>query len=112
MKIRIIETGKTEELSIIDPKSGTNWINDLMGNHGALPEYDDEDDCYLMQQESFEWWDKLVDDYQAADNRRHNLLQRLDEEKRDKFVAEITDTDVDLEDLPTIINNICDEYTN
>lgn len=111
MKIKIIETGKIEELNIIDPKSGVNWINDLMGNHGALPEYDEDSDYYLMSLNDFEWWDNLIDAYQSADNRHHDLLSRLDEKSLNNFVVEIEDnTAVDLEDLPRVIHFICDKY--
>lgn len=36
MKFYIIETKKTEELTLIDPKSGVDYISDYIGNTGAF----------------------------------------------------------------------------
>lgn len=53
MKFIINETGKQEELSIIDTKTGMDWSNDLIGNSGAVGqyiEYDDVEDAYRINQ--------------------------------------------------------------
>lgn len=110
MDITITETGATEELTIIDPESGVNWINDLMGNHGALPEYNDEDNTYHMIQEDFDWWDNLVKEYQTADNRYQELLNSLNGDDYDRLLAEVQDLGCDLEDYPGFLNQICDNY--
>ena len=57
MDVKIIETGEMESLSIID--NGINWINDLMGNHEALPDREVDEDGYetgnyLMEKEEYE----------------------------------------------------------
>jgi len=112
MKIRILETGEIEELSLIDPKSGVDWIRDLMGNHDAVPLIDEKTDEYCMDQENFDWWDNLITSYQVADNRYHGLKQSLDGEAYNRLVEEYETIDVDLEDFPTVLDEVCDQFDN
>jgi hypothetical protein len=109
MKVKINETGKIEKLEIIDPKSGVNWINDLMGNHDALPEYDDEEDVCLIDQDEYDWWKNLTTTLEAAENRYSELRaessdpNQLDDNKND-FCG-----NCDLEDLPGLLNQFCNQ---
>lgn len=107
MDIFITETGKTEQLSIIDAASGVDWICDLLGNHDALPEYDEETDSYRMDQEVFDWWKNLTAAYQAADNRCHELLSLAPNEDMQKSLHEIS---ADLGSYPEAVNSLCDSY--
>lgn len=110
MEIRIIETGEKAELSIIDSKSGVNWINDLMGNHNDLPEYDDDVDRYVMDQESYDWWKDLTTRYQAADDRYHELLGTIENDEYESLLDAAQNINCDLEDLPSLLEGLCDEY--
>ena len=111
MEITIIETGEREKLSIIDRKSGCDWTNDLLGNHNALPDYNDDDGTYHMSQDSYDWWDDLIDKYQLADDRYNAILQNLESADHDNLISACQDINCDLEDLPGYINAICDEYS-
>jgi len=107
MKIKIIETGKEVELNIIDPKSGCDWVSDLMGNHNELPAIEEDEDGYdtgfhLMTQEGFDWWKDLTVSLEKAEDRLYRLDYNEDE-KND------TIGNCDLEDLPNYINQFCDE---
>lgn len=112
MDITIIETGEQKTLSIIDPKSGCDWTQDLMGNHGALPEYDDDTDSYQMSIDDFEWWDDLIERYQAADDRYHAIASDLDWEERAEFEEMVSSHTggVDLETHPDALQQACDEW--
>jgi hypothetical protein len=112
MDVTIIETGEQEELGIIDPKSGVNWINDLMGNYGALPEYDGETGTYKMTREEFNWWAALTKRYQAADNRYHRLEKDLDDDKSAELIEAAHSINVDLEDFPAALQDVCDQFEN
>jgi hypothetical protein len=114
MKVRIIETGKDEELSIIDPKTGMDWINDLMGNHDALPEYDEEADRHLMNQEDLDWWADLVERYQTADDRLYEIIMGIEDEWRilQSFMDDVHSINCDLENYPERLNQVCDEFEN
>lgn len=107
MEIIITETGEKEELTLIDPKSGVNWINDLMGNHDALPDRNDEG-YHLMDQENYDWWADLVTRYQAADNKYHDLLNSLTGDDYDALLDAGQNINVDLENHPEALNAICD----
>ena len=111
MDIKIIETGAIEELSIIDPKSGVDWINDLMGNHDCLPEIDD-DGYGLMSQAEYDWWRNLTTEYQAADYRYHDLLSNLDEDASARLFEDANHINTDLEGYPCALQMICDDYDN
>lgn len=108
MKITIIETSEKEELKIIDPESGVNWANDLLGNHGALPDYDD--DTYHMSQADYDWWDDLITDYQAADDILSDIMSELNEDDQDLANKEIYEIDCDLADYHGMVNQFCDQY--
>lgn len=67
MKFIINETGKIEDLTIIDTKTGTDWSNDLIGNSGAIGayiHYDDAADAYRINQEDFNWWSEYISMYE------------------------------------------------
>lgn len=108
MNITIIETGNKETLSIIDPKSGMDWANDLLGNHNAAPEYDEATDSYFMSQEDFCWWSDLINRYQAADDRFYEIAKNLAPEDREEL--ELLVQDVDLENHPEALHAACDEW--
>ena len=79
MKIVITETSAAETLSIIDPKSGVNYIADFIGNTGALNDgqftWDDKRDAYACTQDTFDWWKSVVTANQALDDRINALVQ-------------------------------------
>ena len=110
MDIKIIETKEIETLDIIDPSTGINWINDLMGNHNALPKFDDMTGFYLMKKEDFDWWQELTESYQEADDRFYLLIRELDEDAADQLLNDGQNINCDLEDLPSCLNQLCDEY--
>lgn len=74
MKVIIKETGKEEELSLIDPKDGIDYAADFIDIHqnGEFV-YDDEQDAYLTSQDDYEWWAKVIADNQALENRVYAL---------------------------------------
>lgn len=109
MEITIIETGEKKELVIIDPKTRIQWTNDLLGNHAALPDYND-DGTYHIPQDDYDWWYDLINNYQAADNRRHEIICGLDEDASGAMSDELQNINCDLEDLPYCIGQICDKY--
>lgn len=109
MNVTIIETGKNETLSITDPKSGMDWTNDLLGNHGALPEYNDETDSYHMSQDDYEWWSDLIERYQTADNRYHELRHSLPGEEAEALEEAAHSINCDLENHPEALQAVCDE---
>jgi hypothetical protein len=85
MLVRITETGATESLSIIDPRSGCDWVIDYIGNAGAFEDgqfrrskVDDEMEC---DQDTFDWWQNQIERQQAADYRIHALCDEHGSER-------------------------------
>jgi len=111
MNIIIKETGKVETLSIIDPKTGVNYISDFIGNQGALSDgqftFDENKDGWVADQATFDWWDKVVDDNQKLVD-RVSLLSA--EHGAESVYAAITEAgNVDLEDHAANINQALDD---
>ena len=90
MKIIIKETSAIQTLSIIDPKSGVDYIADFIGNTGALIDgqfrWDEERDAYVCDQATFEWWDAVVTANQALANRLHALALEHGSEAVDEVI--------------------------
>jgi len=111
MKIIIKETYAIETLSIIDPKSGVDYISDFIGNTGALIdgqfEWDEDRDAYVCDQETFDWWSTVVTANQALDDRINALVQ----EHGSETVYEVIHAagSVDLEDHAPNVNQALDE---
>lgn len=109
MNIIIKETGKQEVLELIDRKSGVNSVIDLIGNHGALDQfdYDSDNNVYVCDQITFDWWAKVVADQQALEDR----IAELKDEYGSGAVYEAIGNagDCDLEDQAAAINAALDE---
>ncbi|MCK5612886.1 hypothetical protein KAR91_64025 [Candidatus Pacearchaeota archaeon] len=110
MEIKIKETGEIESLGIVDPKTGVNWINDLMGNHNALPDNDDVTGYYSMSQTDFDWWDDLVSRLSAAEDQYNNLLNYIDDKNYENLQSDYESINCDLEDRPQLIIDVCKQY--
>lgn len=109
MEIKIKESGKIEEITLIDNLSGLNWENDLLSNYNAAMEYDEDNDVYIMEQDEYDWWSDLVERYQAADNRYHNMLQKTDDyEGLQEHMFNMGTCD--LENTPENMESLLDEW--
>lgn len=81
MNVKIKETGKIENLSIIDRNTGVDWVNDLIGNAGALSdgqfEWSEEDDAYLVSQAEYDWWSLYISDTYTTEEEVEALADEL-----------------------------------
>ena len=79
MQIIIDDTSEIETLSIIDPKTGVDYIADFIGNTGALSDgqfcWDQDRNVYICDQDTFNWWSTVVTANQALDYRINDLEQ-------------------------------------
>ncbi|MDD5330220.1 MAG: hypothetical protein PHX38_09460 [Sulfuricella sp.] len=111
MKIIIKETSAVETLSIIDPKSGVDYIYDFIGNAGALIdgqfEWDEDRDAYVCDQETFDWWDTVVTANQSLEDRIHELVHERGFET--VYAVIHAAGSVDLEDHAANVNQALDE---
>lgn len=80
MNIKIEETGEIKSLSIVD-RNGTDWTQDLLGNAGALSDGQfvaQDDGTYLADQDTYDWWDKYIQDHRQTETDIDNLATELD----------------------------------
>ena len=77
MKIIIDGTGEEKELSLINPRFGTDFVLDFIGNEGAFADgqfrHDKDLDVYRCSRATFEWWQEVVSDNQQLSDRIHAL---------------------------------------
>ena len=115
MKIKIKETGKIENLSIIDPKSGVNWISDFIGNADGFAQFEkeiDEDgdatEYWICDQSTFDWWDKVVDEYQNLEDRIEEMKNEYGRDLVDQIVRDNYNNDMDLH--PSQVNEALNHF--
>lgn len=110
MKLYIKETGKIETLSIIDPKTGCDYIFDFVGNTGAFDrefkKTDNENVDFAISQADYNWWEKVVADNQALENR---IAELAAEHGYGRVMDAVTSTNSDLEDYAATANAALDE---
>ena len=108
MEIRIKETGEIEELTIIDPKTGIDWSEDLVGDDDNITF---DGDHIMCDQETYDWWTDLIERYQAADNRLHEIRTGMDNDARERlgeFLEQIAGCD--LENYPEVLEDMLDRW--
>ena len=71
----------SEELSIIDYKTGMDWIVDLLGNAGIHK--DAETDAVTMDREEFDWWVEYINGYVSTEREIAELAEQADVEVSD-----------------------------
>ena len=88
MKIKVIETGKEVELKFIDPITGIDHIEDVVGVNDSfgdpskgnigweVGEYGDV--AYQAKAETVEWWQRYIDDYNTTADEISALADELD----------------------------------
>ena len=109
MRVLIRETGEIDELVITDAKTGLAWTGDFVGNAGAFIDgqfvYDEDEDYYVADQDTFDWWENVAGEYEKADYAKKEFLDSIeDEDARIKYDLMIQDAcNCDLEYMP---NNI------
>lgn len=109
MKIKIVETGEIETLSMMQPGNGCDWSEDFIGNAGGFEKdfvYDHETGIYTAEQETFNWWDKVVSAHRALEERIYDLKQEHGSDAVHEAIGDAGNTD--LEDMPAAINAALD----
>lgn len=109
MNILIEKTQKIETLSLIDPKTGIDYIADFIGQYiDTMDEFcwDDENNAYICTKESFLWWSKVVADNQALEYRIHYLKEKHGYEAVETVINNAGS--VDLDDQANNLNDALD----
>lgn len=90
MQVIIKETGIRENLTLIDHKTGMDWVKDLIGNHDALGSQfikNEEQDAWEVSQEDYDWWESVIANMQKLDNRIERISKMDTEENVYEVVA-------------------------
>lgn len=110
MKLFIKETSAIGTLSIIDPRTGCDYIFDFVGNTGAFDrefeKTDDENADFAISQADYDWWAKVVTDNQALEYRIDELVA---EYGYNRVMDAVTSISSDLEDYAAGANAALDE---
>ncbi|WP_245864469.1 hypothetical protein [Paenibacillus donghaensis] len=111
MNVKINGTDKTATLSMFNDNTGVDSVVDFVGNYDALADgkfvYDDETGTYSTDQDTFDWWDKVITDNKLLEERIADLKVKHDPEAVDEVVH--ASADVDLEDMAAAVNKALDE---
>ena len=88
MRFYIVDKNVFEELELIDPKTGIDWVCDFIGNSGAIADneccknttsyivWDDEKGAYLIDSENFEWWENIVAEMQLFELKKYKIEKK------------------------------------
>lgn len=111
MQIIINETNAHETLTMNHPGTDVDCVTDFVGNNGALADgqfvRDDDADAYRCDQETYEWWARVISEHEALEERIYELR---DEHGWDAVQDAIGNAaDCDLEDIPANVNAALDE---
>ena len=95
MKIIITETGSTDTLSLVDRKTGQDYVADFVAGYDDFSQ-DEEGNLVVKTQAVFNWWQKVIEDRQELEDRIADMVEKYG---RDTIYREIEDfPQVDLED--------------
>lgn len=111
MNVIIRETNERHTLSIIAPDSGIDYVQDFIGNTGALIDgqfvYDEDVEAYTCDPDTYEWWSKVCADNEALEERIYQLKQEHGSDAVDSAIG--NSALCDLEDLAASVNTALDE---
>jgi hypothetical protein len=110
-KMKILVNSEVKELEIVDPKTGCNWEEDLIGNYDGFDGFDDEREMKTMTPETFDWWACYISAEQDLRDRAKALRDNLDNDDQEKFdQAMIVAGDNDIEQMQYSQIQILEEW--
>lgn len=76
MQIIVKETNQAATLTLIDRKTGVNYVADYIGNTGALGrEFERVGDDWYISQDDFNWWDAVIAKQQQSNDLQAEYLE-------------------------------------
>lgn len=71
--MNVIVNGEVKTLSLVD-ENGIDWINDFIGNWGAMNQFPlDSEGNYTTDEETFAWWSEAVERQRKNEARKVEL---------------------------------------
>ena len=112
MNILIKETGERDIFTLIDPASNCCYVSDFIGNTGATINgqftWSEQDDAYICDQGTYDWWRKVIDDQQALNWRIAELRSEHGQEAVHNAIVDYMGY-CDLEDEAATLNAALDD---
>ena len=107
----ILVNNTIKDLTIIDPTSGCEWTQDLIGNADGFDDYNDERGMYTMSLDNYNWWSNYINIEQNLQDRIQTIRDELDNDAREQFEQELADTgDSDYEVMQSNVTNVVESY--
>ncbi len=76
MQVIIKETSQAATLTLIDRKTGVNYVADYIGNTGAFNrEFERVGDDWCISQDDFDWWDAVIAKQQQSNDLQAEYLE-------------------------------------
>ena len=111
--MRILVNNEVKELVIIDPKTGCNYIEDLVGNADGFDGFDEEHRLDIMTTDTYDWWLNYVNVEEDLQNRIMHLLSNSDNEKKELINEALEDAaDSDYEAMQFNIAQVVEKFEN
>jgi hypothetical protein len=97
MATKFVVNGEEKTLELRNDK-GIDWSADFIGNtaHGMAS---DEEGRYIASQDDFDWWEKMIADWQHMESVIAEYKERVNGDEVDRIVGD-TVGGYDLEDQP------------
>lgn len=109
--MKILTNNKIKTLEIVDPKTGCNWVRDLIGNAGGFDGYDYDKELYTMTKDTYDWWANYLKAEQALQNRASELKSSLNNDDAEKFEQDMINAGGnDLESMQLSQNAIVEKW--
>ncbi|MDO4687085.1 MAG: hypothetical protein Q4A92_11120 [Corynebacterium sp.] len=110
MQVAIKGASFTTSLLLINPDTEVDYVADFIGNAGGLTNgdfvFDHEQDCYVCDRDTLEWWEQVISDQQQLAYRIHDLSRVHGEEPVRAAFAHVS---VELADEAAAINSALDD---
>lgn len=103
MATKFIVNGQVKSLEMRD-ENGIDWSADLIGgtSHGMAR---DDEGNYIATQEDFEWWEKMITEYQAMESVIKQYKDKYGTDEVDEWLQQSAAFDVDLGDQPNSVKH-------
>lgn len=96
MQVIIKETNQVETLSLIDNKTGVNYVADYIGNTGAFDrEFERVGDDWYISQDDFDWWDAVIAKQQQSEDLQAEYLETHSHDELMDLLAQVTACDLE-----------------
>ena len=100
LTVKVKETGKIVNLSLIDRKTNCDYVADFIGNTGAFErEFERLEDetgaMYAISQEDLDWWENVIALQEKSDALQAKFLESHDYGELLDLLEQVGATDLD-----------------